>query len=406
MFYDKQNDVSPSGGLNRHDIYYSKYGGSKKGSNKDVMAEACRRKLLELLKIDGNEVCSDCKRKDPEWASYNIGIFLCTQCAGIHRNLGSHVSKVKSLRLDNWDLDQVKFMEEMGNKKAAQKYEIYVPICYRRPSPDDVQVLKEQWVRAKYQREEFIYPDCQIYLHQTMEGWLWKRGKDGGRFQLRKFVLSQINNTLVYYVKENREPKAVIRVSELNATFSPNKIGNLNGMQLSYIKDGATRNIFLYSEDGKEIVDWYMAIRSAKLNHLQIAFPGINDEELIHRLTRDFTKEGWLWKTGPRTGNAYRKRWFTLDDRKLMYSEDPLDAFPKGEIFLGNISEGYAIKKGVPAGMKNQGFSFTLKTPERTYLLSAEAEDDQVEWITVIQQVLERALTPQDKTYKLILRKH
>ncbi|XP_023239388.1 stromal membrane-associated protein 2-like [Centruroides sculpturatus] len=139
MFYDKQNDVSPSGGLNRHDIYYSKYGGSKKGSNKDVMAEACRRKLLELLKIDGNDVCSDCKRKDPEWASYNIGIFLCTQCAGIHRNLGSHVSKVKSLRLDNWDLDQVKFMEEMGNKKAAQKYEIYVPICYRRPSPDDVQ---------------------------------------------------------------------------------------------------------------------------------------------------------------------------------------------------------------------------------------------------------------------------
>lgn len=78
-----------------------------------------------------------------------------------------------------------------------------------------------------------------------------------------------------------------------------------------------------------------MAIRCAKLHRLQVAFPSASERELSAYLTRDFPREGWLWKTGPRPTDAYKKRWFTLDNRKLMYHDDPLDAYPKGEIFLG-----------------------------------------------------------------------
>jgi len=42
-----------------------------------------------------------------EWASYNLGVFLCEACAQVHRSLGSHISKVKSLRLDKWDASQI-----------------------------------------------------------------------------------------------------------------------------------------------------------------------------------------------------------------------------------------------------------------------------------------------------------
>ena len=42
-----------------------------------------------------------------EWASYNLGVFLCEACAQVHRSLGSHISKVKSLRLDKWDAAQI-----------------------------------------------------------------------------------------------------------------------------------------------------------------------------------------------------------------------------------------------------------------------------------------------------------
>lgn len=39
---------------------------------------------------------------DPEWASLNLGVLMCIECSGIHRNLGSHISKVRSLGLDDW----------------------------------------------------------------------------------------------------------------------------------------------------------------------------------------------------------------------------------------------------------------------------------------------------------------
>ena len=45
-----------------------------------------------------------------EWASYNIGVFLCDQCARVHRSLDSHISEVKSLRLNKWDAAQIEVL--------------------------------------------------------------------------------------------------------------------------------------------------------------------------------------------------------------------------------------------------------------------------------------------------------
>uniref|UniRef100_A0A8C7XQS9 Arf-GAP domain-containing protein n=1 Tax=Oryzias sinensis TaxID=183150 RepID=A0A8C7XQS9_9TELE len=46
-------------------------------------------------------------KKSPRWASWNLGIFICIRCAGIHRNLGVHISRVKSVNLDQWTQEQV-----------------------------------------------------------------------------------------------------------------------------------------------------------------------------------------------------------------------------------------------------------------------------------------------------------
>lgn len=47
--------------------------------------------------------------EDPDWASYTLGIFVCLNCSGTHRNLPT-ISRIKSIRLDFWDdeLVQVK----------------------------------------------------------------------------------------------------------------------------------------------------------------------------------------------------------------------------------------------------------------------------------------------------------
>lgn len=285
-------------------------------------------------------------------------------------------------------------------------------------------MLLEQWIRAKYERLEFCHIARPSYTAGHMEGFLMKKGKEDHRYQMRKFVLSENDDTLRYHVKESREPKAILRVSELNVAFAPAKIEHAGSMQITFLKDGSTRHIYVYHDDPEVINSWYMAIRCAKLHRLQIAFPSATESELIGALSHDFAKEGWISKTGPRPSDGFKRRWFTLDNRKLMYHDDPLDAYPKGEIFLGNHMDGYSVRigkcvrvgvftrkydfhsllpilphprqTGGAVGAKSQGFGFSLFTPERTYNLSCTTEQERDEWIRLIQRVLERPLSPQD----------
>uniref|UniRef100_A0A8I5NL31 Arf-GAP domain-containing protein n=1 Tax=Papio anubis TaxID=9555 RepID=A0A8I5NL31_PAPAN len=216
------------------------------------MAKERRRAVLELLQRPGNARCADCGAPDPDWASYTLGVFICLSCSGIHRNI-PQVSKVKSVRLDAWDEAQVEFLASHGNDAARARFESKVPSFYYRPTPSDCQLLREQWIRAKYERQEFIYPEKQEpYSAGYREGFLWKRGRDNGQFLSRKFVLTEREGALKYFNRNDaKEPKAVMKIEHLNATFQPAKIGHPHGLQVTYLKDNSTRNIFIYHEDGK-----------------------------------------------------------------------------------------------------------------------------------------------------------
>uniref|UniRef100_A0A8D8W1J0 Arf-GAP with dual PH domain-containing protein 1 n=1 Tax=Cacopsylla melanoneura TaxID=428564 RepID=A0A8D8W1J0_9HEMI len=360
------------------------------------MVDSNGRAVLELLKLPGNDVCVDCSSKNPEFASYNLGVFLCARCASIHKTLGVHISKIKHLKLDGWEDSQLERMRLTGNNASKMKYEMRVPVSYKVPTPNCPQVLLKEWVRSKYEREEFRHPEALTYITGHMDGFLMKRGKESGKYHPRRFVLNEVNDTIKYYVKEKKEPKATLRISELNVVISPSKINHPHSLQLTFMREGSTRHIYVYHEESQTIMNWYHAIRNAKLHRLQVAFPSANDCELVKLLTRDFGREGWLWKTGPKNADAYRKRWFTLDYRKLMYHEEPLSAYPKGEIFLGHNSDGYTVRLGVPPGAKDQGFTFTLKTPQRWYTFSALSAPDRDQWIDEIQKVIDTPLTPQD----------
>ena len=65
------------------------------------------RELHQLLSVPGNSQCADCAAQNPSWASWSLGVFLCMRCASLHRKLGTHISKVKSLSMDTWTSDQV-----------------------------------------------------------------------------------------------------------------------------------------------------------------------------------------------------------------------------------------------------------------------------------------------------------
>ena len=60
---------------------------------------------------------------DPTWASLNLGALICIECSGIHRNLCTHVSRVRSLDLDDWPRELTVVLNAIGNATANSIWE-------------------------------------------------------------------------------------------------------------------------------------------------------------------------------------------------------------------------------------------------------------------------------------------
>ncbi|KAK5132559.1 hypothetical protein LTR08_008876 [Meristemomyces frigidus] len=114
------------------------------------------RALQDLVRsVPGNDRCADCSTKNPGWASWNLGVFLCMRCAGLHRKLGTHVSKVKSLSMDSWTTEQVDSMKKTGNVEGNRRYN---PRNVRPDLPidaDEVEPALERYIRQKYEQRVF-----------------------------------------------------------------------------------------------------------------------------------------------------------------------------------------------------------------------------------------------------------
>jgi len=134
------------------------------GHSRQMLAAVALNKLVTT-----NTTCADCGAERPDWACINHGTLICITCSGFHRSLGVHVSKVRSITLDNWELELLEFMNAMGNERFNSVYEAGLtevqaqaqvaglPLTgLRKPTARTSVEEREEFIRNKYVAKKFI----------------------------------------------------------------------------------------------------------------------------------------------------------------------------------------------------------------------------------------------------------
>lgn len=119
-------------------------------------------KLLQVLREadQGNCWCADCgSNVKTEWVSINLAIILCIECSGIHRSLGTHISKVRSLTLDinSFTTDIVELLLLVGNRISNMVWEAKLDRATK-PVPTATREERLRFITAKYVDRAYVEP--------------------------------------------------------------------------------------------------------------------------------------------------------------------------------------------------------------------------------------------------------
>jgi stromal membrane-associated protein len=129
--------------------------------------------LEKLLKKEENKFCADCRRKSPCWASTTFGVFVCIKCSGFHRELGTHITKVRSVNLDKWIPEHIKLYCQLTNDLVNAYFEHRLKdISIEKLQADDYKLcsfIKDKYVERKWAKKKKTDPAGLLFQGKPLE---------------------------------------------------------------------------------------------------------------------------------------------------------------------------------------------------------------------------------------------
>ena len=130
-----------------------------------------RQKALmkKYLSRPENRYCADCKRPSPTWASLNLGVFVCIKCSGCHREIGVHITKIKSVELDLWPSKSLTDFAKINNDIANAYWEYDLNnYDYQRLRDNEIRLI--EFIRDKYEFKRWAKPRVPDPMSLVIQG--------------------------------------------------------------------------------------------------------------------------------------------------------------------------------------------------------------------------------------------
>ena len=130
-----------------------------------------RQKALmkKYLSRPENRFCADCKRPSPTWASLNIGVFVCIKCSGCHREIGVHITKIKSVELDLWPSNVLTDFARINNDIANAYWEYDLKnFDFQKIRDNELRLI--EFIRDKYEFKKWAKPRVPDPMSLVLQG--------------------------------------------------------------------------------------------------------------------------------------------------------------------------------------------------------------------------------------------